>query len=250
MVSDEEESDTDRVPTSYDRLADRATSGEEGWASPWATNPLQRYYSWPATTSLLPDVDGKRVLDAGCGIGDHVEWLLDEGATVVGVDASERAVDVARDRFGRRATFYRADLTGGLGFAEDDGFDVVLSHLVLDHVETWGPVFEAFERVLEPGGVVVFTTIHPMHYYHRYETVEDYWTQTPVELAWEDAPVTSYHRPVSDVVEAVAEAGFRLDTLEEPQPPATYVKEAPPEWRVDERPQVLCVRARTTAASD
>ncbi|SEO62180.1 Methyltransferase domain-containing protein [Halogranum amylolyticum] len=250
MVSDEEDPDADRAPTSYDRLADRATSGEEGWESPWATNPLQQYYSWPATTSLLPDIDGKRVLDAGCGIGDHVEWLLDEGAGVVGVDASERAVEVAHDRFGERATFHCADLTDGLGFAADSGFDVVLSHLVLDHVETWQPVFEAFQRVLEPGGVVVFSIVHPMHYYRQYETVTDYWTRTPVELAWEDAPVTSYHRPVSDVVEAVIETGFRLGTLDEPRPPAAYVEEAPPEWGGDERPQVLCVRARTTAAAD
>ena len=36
----------------------------------------------PATLSLLPDVQGKKILDAGCGGGFYAEWLLSRGAIV------------------------------------------------------------------------------------------------------------------------------------------------------------------------
>jgi len=224
-------------------MADETQERRGGWASPWGDNPLQEHYSWPATRARLPDLEGRRVLDAGCGVGDHVPWLLDAGATVVGVDASAEPVDRARDRFGDPATFQRADLGESLPF-DDGAFDVVLSHLVLDHVADLGTAFGEFHRVLAPDGVLVFTVIHPMQYYLDYDAVERYYDETPVEVAWPDAPVTSYHRPVGDVVDDLLAAGFRLDALDEPEPPAEYLDHARERWNVDERPQILCVRAR------
>ena len=48
--------------------------------------------------SLLGDVDGKRVLDAGCGPGHYTEWLIAHGATVLAIDSSPRMVQLARQR--------------------------------------------------------------------------------------------------------------------------------------------------------
>jgi SAM-dependent methyltransferase len=230
----------------YDALASR--TDRDGWESPWGDNPLQAHYSWPATQSLLPDLDGERVLDAGCGVGDHVEWLLEQGASVVGVDASERAVETARERVGDAedpagaATFRHADLTDPLPF-DDARFDVVLSHLVLDHLEDLAPAFAEFHRVSAAGGTLAFTVVHPVQYYLAYDAVDRYYDVTPVEVSW-DPPVTSYHRPTADVVQPLVDAGFRIERFEEPEPPAEYVERAAEEWHVDERPQVLCVRAR------
>lgn len=230
-------------PEGYDHLAERADD-LEGWASPWSENPLQREYSWPATRALLPDVDGERVLDAGCGVGDHAAWLVERGATVTGVDASERAVARARDRLGDRATIRQATLGEPLDFAQNGRFDGVLSHLVLDHVPDLEPAFAEFARVLGDDGWLVFAVVHPMHYYLAYDEVERYYDRCPVEVSWE-APVTSYHRPLEDILGSMADAGFRLDELREPEPPERYVAAAADEWDVDRRPQVLCVRART-----
>lgn len=226
----------------YDAMAADADDDRSGWESPWGENPLQRYYSWPATRALLPDLTNLRVLDAGCGVGDHVGWLLDRGATVVGVDASESAVESARERYGDGATFRRADLAEPLPF-DDDAFDVVLSHLVLDHLAEWGPAFDEFRRVLTDDGTLVFAVIHPMQYYLSYDAVTEYYDTAAVELGWDDVSITSYHRPVSDVISSLSNAGFRIDRFEEPRPPDEYVDRADDRWNVTERPQICCVRA-------
>jgi 2-polyprenyl-3-methyl-5-hydroxy-6-metoxy-1,4-benzoquinol methylase len=75
----------------YDRLAD-------AYAARAPTKPHNAFYERPATLSLLGDVAGKRVLDAGCGPGIYAEELVARGAEVVGFDASGRMVELARKR--------------------------------------------------------------------------------------------------------------------------------------------------------
>lgn len=181
------------------------------------------------------------MLDAGCGVGDHVSWLLDQGADMVGVDASEVALETARDRFGDRAAFHRADLADPLPFDADD-FDAVLSHLVLDHLPDWETPLAEFRRVLDPGGTLVFAVVHPLKHYTERDF--PYYETRAVEVAWPGVTFPPYHRPVSAVVNAVTDAGFRLDRLAEPEPRPEYAKYAPERYdAAQDRPEVLCVRA-------
>jgi SAM-dependent methyltransferase len=110
----------------------------EALAEPFAaradTKPHNAYYERPATLSLLPDVGGKRVLDAGCGPGFYTEWLLAHGAEVVALDISPRMVGFARRRVGERATIFQADLEQALDFLQDGSFDLVVSALTLDYI--------------------------------------------------------------------------------------------------------------------
>ncbi len=62
------------------------------------TKPHNAYYERPATLSLMPEVKGKRVLDAGCGSGVYSEWLIEHGAEIVAVDASPKMVELAKQR--------------------------------------------------------------------------------------------------------------------------------------------------------
>ena len=68
------------------------------------TRPHRTDCECPATQSLRPDVQGLRVLDAGCGTGVYAEWLLSRGATVVGVDGSPHMLAHARRRVGDRSS--------------------------------------------------------------------------------------------------------------------------------------------------
>lgn len=83
-------------------------------------------YERPGTIDLLPDVNGLRVLDAGCGSGVLTEWLLDHGADVTSIDLSPVMADIALSRVGDRAKVLVADLSRPLSFASDAQFDLVV----------------------------------------------------------------------------------------------------------------------------
>ena len=73
----------------YQRLAD-------DYARCVDTKPHNAFYERPATLALLPNVRGMQVLDAGCGPGAYAEELLNRGAHVISVDASDRMIELAQ----------------------------------------------------------------------------------------------------------------------------------------------------------
>jgi len=223
----------------------------ETLAEPFAaradTKPHNAYYERPATLSLLPDVGGKRVLDAGCGPGFYTQWLLDHGAEVVAVDVSPRMLELARERVGERATLVLADLGRPLDFLPDGAFDVVLSALTLDYVRDWESTFREFSRILRRPGQLVFSIGHPFadfllpqaSSYFETELIEPVWTGFGIRV-----PVPTYRRPLHAVVDPLLAAGFRLERLLEPTPTAEFQQVDPRHYEeLSRQPGFLCVRA-------
>lgn len=236
----EPDMEPDDAPTPADVYDEIAESYAEGY---WGSNPYQAELEFPSTTALIPDVEGKRVLDAGCGTGVYTKWLLDRGANVVGVDVSEEILAQAEELVGDRAEFHQADLETGLEFADDDAFDGVVCGSVLGHVEDWRGVFAEFARVLEPGGFVVFSVRHPVK---NARTLED-WTYHDVEFKLIDWGIDTPHyaRPFSEMVNPLLETGFRLKTVDAPRPTEAFERKASTEEyeHLLENPHFLCVRA-------
>jgi len=224
----------DRTPTdAYDELAEEYVEEIE-------SNPYNAHLEFPATTELIPDVDGKRVLDAGCGAGLYTEWLLEGGADVVGVDASEGMLERARERLDD-AALQRVDLSGPLPFRAD-AFDGVVSGLALGYIEEWRPVFEEFRRVLADGGFVVFSVKHPFDEFPLPAASNYFETERYVKEWAVDVP---YHRrPLSAVLNPVLEAGLRIDRVAEPRPTAAFEAAWPERYETESRqPVFLAVRA-------
>ena len=105
---------------------------------------------------LLP-LDGRRVLEVGCGTG---QWL----AELAGWGAGERlaGIDLIPERIERsRRRVPEADLRVGSASSlpwEDAGFDLVLQSMLLSSVlddDVRGRVCAEIDRVLAPGGIVV-----------------------------------------------------------------------------------------------
>ncbi|WP_135824338.1 class I SAM-dependent methyltransferase [Halorussus ruber] len=250
MGDDENESNRSTPPPStvaegYDLLAERAREADGDLHradSPWGDSHFQRHYSWPATERVLPDVSDERVLLAGCGRGDHVEWFRERGAGVVGVDASAEAIRTARERFGDVAAFSVADITDSLDF-EAGAFDLVFSNLVLSHVEEWTPVFEEFHRLLSPDGRLVFTTVHPE--YLRAGTDANYYEVAEFSNSWPGVEIPTFYRPIGAIVGALLGADYRLDAFEEPKPEPEFRDHYPDRYEAAmDAPEILVVRAR------
>ena len=215
----------------YDELADTYAEDVE-------TNAYNANLEFPATASLVPDVDGKRVLDAGCGTGVYTEWLLDRGANVVGVDASEAMLEQAVERVGDRAEFHQADLAEPLAFAEPDAFDGVVSALALGYVRDWRRPFAEFARLLEPGDFLVFSTGHPFDQFPEDGTANYFETELR-RKEWE-VEVPYYRRPFSEILNPLLETGFRLDRVLEPRPTEGFREKRPERYEKESRHPVFC----------
>jgi SAM-dependent methyltransferase len=115
----------------------------------------QDFRSIPA---IWPDIEGRRVLDVGCGQGLYTRELARRGAVAVGVDFNVGALREAK-RAGGHFHAVRADARY-LPFRAD-AFEMVVSIEVLSHIDPQirQGVLADIGRVLEAGGVA-FVTLH------------------------------------------------------------------------------------------
>jgi ubiquinone/menaquinone biosynthesis C-methylase UbiE len=196
-----------------------------------AAGSYNAYYERPGTITLLGEVTGRRVLEAGCGPGALTGWLVEHGADVTAMDISPEMVRLARDRVGDRARILTADLAEPLTFAADGGTDLVVASLVLHYVADWAPVLAEFYRVLAADGAVVFSTHHPAMDWQLHSR-EDYFAVKRVTETWDSGgrsfDVTFWRRPLTAMATAIADAGFVIDRLVEPEP-APELRERDPE---------------------
>lgn len=106
-----------------------------------------------ALSKSLDSVRGDRALDFGCGTGRISQWLVRNGATVEGVDATAEMVDVARASVSG-AAFSVVD-GSSLPF-EAERFDIVISVYVLQYyVARDENILRELTRVLRSGGRLV-----------------------------------------------------------------------------------------------
>lgn len=221
--------------------ADHYDGFAESYATDNESNLINGYYERPAMIDLAGDVNGRRVLDAGCGSGPLSAALRAKGAIVTGFDASPAMVELARRRLGERAALHVADLSQPLPFA-DAAFDDVVSSLVLHYLRDWTAPLAELRRVLKPGGRLILSVNHPIMYKLMYPTAGYFpITQYSEEYTFngQRAVLTFWHRPLHAMTDAFTGAGFRLSVVSEPPfSPDTPRDLLPPE--IGDRTAFLC----------
>lgn len=122
-----------------------------------AINPLR--LEW--VESLAP-LDGRQVLDVGCGGGILAESMAARGAEVVGIDLAEKPLGVARlHRLESGvAVDYRLVAAEALAREDPASFDVVTCMEMLEHVPDPASTIGACAALAKPGGCVVVSTIN------------------------------------------------------------------------------------------
>lgn len=106
-------------------------------------------------------LQGLRVLDIGCGGGLLSEPMARMGATVLGADASEKNIAIARIHADQSGVIvdYRAVTAEALA-ADDEKFDVVLNMEVVEHVSDVPFFIETCATMVKPGGLMFIATIN------------------------------------------------------------------------------------------
>jgi SAM-dependent methyltransferase len=186
---------------------------------------------------LLGDVDGRDVLEVGCGAAQGARWLVGRGARVTAFDVSlgqlleSRRLDarsgVAVDRL------VQADAQH-LPF-RDAAFDLAVSAFgAIPFVADSRRTMTELARVLRPGGRLVFSVTHPVRWVFPDDpgpaglTVQQsYFDRTPyVEVDAAGTPVyVEHHRTLGDRVRELVAAGLVLEDVVEPEWPAGHERE-------------------------
>jgi SAM-dependent methyltransferase len=179
-----------------------------------------------AELRILPGhLGGKRVLELGCGAGQAAVAFARMGARTIAVDASPEMVAAARRR-AEAATVgvdFRIGDVSDLAFVPAESIDLVFSGATLDYVEDLGRVLRSVHRVLRPQGAFVFSLEHPLALCLEATDAgtapilaRGYADPAPVKAERYGEAFLLHPRTVSEVVSALARAGFRVEALAEP----------------------------------
>lgn len=166
---------------------------------------------------------GEKVLDLGCGYGFFTDYFRSIGADTIGVDGSEKMIELARERYPITA-FSVMDITMPFSF-ENNQFDVVFSNQVFMDIKDIDFVFSECKRILKIGGILYYSIVHPAFYDshwqkdengYRYAKVMDKYIK-PYQFTQEFWGETEhFHRPLSYYLNVAAKNGFFLKETCEP----------------------------------
>lgn len=189
-----------------------------------------------ADVCLLGDVEGRRVLEIGCGAGQCARWLRSQGATAIGVDLSFRQLQHSRrlDDETSVAVPVSCATATALPFAAHS-FDLGCSAFgALPFLVDIGAALREVTRVVRPGGRFVFSVVHPIRQLFADDPSENglrvtrsYFDESAYVESDADGVATYVepHHTLTAWVTAITRAGLRIDALIEPEWPAGLTRE-------------------------
>lgn len=146
----------------WNKIAEQYTTND-GHADP-TQNPMYRQIEALLWESL-GDLNGKHVLDLGCGHGWLSHLMREAGAHVLGVDGSDKLLAHARSRY-PDIEFVQADLALGIP-SQGQKFDRIVSTMVLMDIPDLGPLFRAVSKRLASTGRFIFVILHPCFFQYK-----------------------------------------------------------------------------------
>lgn len=217
----------------------------------------------PTMLSLLPALQGKKVLDLGCGVGDHLALYLELGAKkVVGLDLSASMLAQAEQHFAKNGwdrtayRFYQLPMEQ-LDQISECEFDLITSSFAFHYIENFPDLLVKIHQKLKPNGTLVFSQEHPITTCYqggdRWEKDEQkrqvayrlnfYRDEGVRERNWFQQPFKTYHRTMATILNQLIEANFTIEKVVEP------MLAEQPEWHdefkdLQHRPNLLFIKAR------
>ena len=181
-----------------------------------------------AFDSLLEDITDREVCDLGCGQGAITRRLALGGAKVVGIDISERLLQIAKrqEAVEPQGITYLQDDARHLSRLRDRSFDGVVCTWSLLDIDDLTACIKAVARILRPDGWFVFVITHPCFQAPGSRVVdgdrlvgsyfkEGFWRSDNPEGV--RGVVGAYHRTLSTYVNGLVNAGLIIEWLIEPQ---------------------------------
>jgi SAM-dependent methyltransferase len=212
---------------------------------------------WHELKKMLPDFQGKRVLDLGCGFGWHCRYAIENGAkSAIGIDISQKMLNEARNKTKSENIKYICMPIEDIDFPVDS-FDVVISSLAFHYIESFEDILSKIYKCLSNQGHFVFSVEHPIFtaqgkqdwYYDDHGSrlhwpVDKYFTEGMRKAVFLGEEVTKYHKTLTTYLNSLIKAGFEITGLVEPMPAGNLLDTVPGMMDELRRPMMLLVSAR------
>jgi len=210
------------IPAAYDAIAD------------WYDRSIRERTLLSASDRIasalfetISDVDGLYLCDLACGQGHMARQLARRGARMVGVDLSQKLLEIAQrdEDAGPLGIVYCHDDAQSLSSLGDTLFDGVVCNLALMDIPDLAATLRSAQRILRPGGWFAAAITHPCFQIppgRRYDD-EGFWlSDNPHGVRGQ---VGAHHRTLSTYLNSLTEVGLILQRLVEPLIPD---RETPP----------------------
>ncbi|MDG6267624.1 class I SAM-dependent methyltransferase [Glaesserella parasuis] len=189
----------------------------------------------PTMFSLLPDLNGKKVLDLGCGAGGHLLHYMAMGAKqVVGLDLSQSMLEQAEKDFAKNGVdptayrFYCLPMEVLSTIAESD-FDLVTSSFAFHYIKDLSALLTQISAKLKPQGQLIFSQEHPIvtcfKEGERWEKINKqqvayhlnyYRDEGERDRNWFQQSFKTYHRTTATILNTLIQSNFTIEQVEEP----------------------------------
>lgn len=211
---------------------------------------------WHVLRKMLPDFEGKRVLDLGCGFGWHCQYAAEHGAKkVLGIDISTKMIEGARERNKYPNVEYQVLSVEDFQF-EPDAYDVVISSLTFHYLASFDDICKKIYRCLSSKGSFVFSVEHPVFTAYGNQDwiyddngkplhwpVDNYYIEGKRNAVFLGEDVIKYHRTLTTYIGDLIRNGFTILDIEEPQPSEEMIASIPDMKDELRRPMMLLISA-------
>lgn len=208
------------------------------------------YLNTPAFFETLPDVEGLKGLDIGCGEGYNTRLLAKKEAYVTGIDITETFIKYALEEENKNPLgikYLRADAQE-LPF-ENESFNFAAAFMSLMDIPDAEKAISEVYRVLKPGGFFQFSISHPCfatpyrknlrneegltyaiavgNYFAKKEFIEEWiFNAAPAELknSFSKFRIPRFPKTISEWFNILIKTGFTIEFVNEPCPDDKTVK--------------------------
>lgn len=150
-----------KITTSFDHLAEiwDAKTGSDGKEMVSATKVTAKHIILE-----LGDLPGKRVYEIACGNGFLARQLAGKVKEIRASDISEKLIDFAKNKYDAKNIEYEVREATDFSGIPDKHYDAVIIHQGIFYIEDLDKLALGIYKILKPGGVLIFSNMHPLMY--------------------------------------------------------------------------------------